>query len=174
MKSKSKTGFIMYPVLFVLVVWLAVIVAPCFEAEGNIFDKFNALLAYLEQPFHLTWIPAATPKYILVISIAYWLIVLYVWSNRRNTRNGEEHGSAQWGNVTELNKKYADKEPLSNIILTQNVRIGLDIYKHQHNLHTLVVGGSGAGKTRFYAKPNILQANTSFIVTDPKGGATRS
>lgn len=169
MKSKSKMGYIVYPVLFIVAVWLAVIVAPCFEVEGNIFGKINALPTYLERPFHLTWMPAVTPQYILVISLAYWLTVLYIWSNRRNTRNGEEHGSAQWGNVTELNKKYAEKEQASNIILTKNFRIGLDIYKHQHNLNTLVVGGSGAGKTRFYAKPNLLQANTSFIVTDPKG-----
>ncbi len=168
MKSKSKTGYITYPFIFFLVVWLAIIVAPCFEVEGNIFGKINVLPTYLEQPFHLTWVPA-TPQYILVSSLAYWLSVLYIWSNKRHTRNGEEHGSAKWGDVKELTKKYAEKEPTNNIILTQNFRIGLNIYKHQHNLNTLIVGGSGAGKTRFYAKPNILQANTSFIVTDPKG-----
>ena len=57
----------------------------------------------------------------------------------------------------------------SNKILSQNVCIGYDAKKHRRNLNTLVVGGSGAGKTRFYAKPNILQANTSFVVLDPKG-----
>ena len=173
MKPKSKSGCVVYPVLFLLVVWLAVVIAPCFEAEGSIFSKINALPDYLQQPFNLAWLPA-TPQYILGLSLVYWLAVLYAWSNKRHTRNGEEHGSAQWGNVSELNKKYAEKELADNIILTENFRIGLDIYKHQHNINTIVVGGSGAGKTRFYAKPNILQANTSFIITDPKGELLKS
>ena len=66
-------------------------------------------------------------------------------------------------------KKYANKDKTENKLLTQNVAIGLDGRKHRRNLNVLVCGGSGAGKTRFYAKPNIMNANTSFVVLDPNG-----
>ena len=68
---------------------------------------------------------------------------------------------------------YANKDKTENKILTQNVAIGLDGRKHRRNLNVLVCGGSGAGKTRFFAKPNIMNANTSFVVLDPKGELLR-
>ena len=89
--------------------------------------------------------------------------------SRENRRPGEKHGSARWGNVKSVVRKYEDKDNYSNIILSQNMRLGLNAKKHRRNLNVLVVGGSGAGKTRFYAKPNLMQCNTSFIVADPKG-----
>lgn len=94
-------------------------------------------------------------------------------SSRRNYRRGEEHGSARWGNARAVNKKYRAAKPEENKIFTQNVRMGLDGRKHRRNLNTVVVGGSGAGKTRFYAKVNLCQANTSFVVLDPKGELLR-
>ena len=93
---------------------------------------------------------------------------------RRNYRRGEEHGSAKWGSARTVNRKYRAAAPEENKIFTQNVRMGLDGRKHSRNLNTVVVGGSGAGKTRFYAKPNLCQANTSFTVLDPKGELLRS
>ena len=72
-----------------------------------------------------------------------------------------------------LNKKYRDKDPSANKLLTQNVRIGLDGKKHRRNLNILVCGGSGAGKTRFFCKPNAMQCNTSFVILDPKGEIVR-
>ena len=95
------------------------------------------------------------------------------FSTRRNYRRREEHGSAKWGNADALNKKYRDKDPSENKLLTQNVRIGLDGKKHRRNLNILVCGGSGAGKTRFFCKPNAMQCNTSFVVLDPKGEIVR-
>ncbi|HMM30854.1 MAG TPA: type IV secretory system conjugative DNA transfer family protein [Clostridia bacterium] len=168
MIPKKQTGATVFLVLFVFIIWLAVIIAPCFEAEGDIFKKINALPSYLDHPLRLSWLPK-TPHYIVGLSLSYWFAVLYWWAIKRKTRSGEEHGSARWGNVKDLNKKYANKEPEANVIYTKNFRMGLDDFKHQHNLHTLVVGGSGAGKSRGFCKPNLLQGNTSFIVTDPKG-----
>ena len=81
----------------------------------------------------------------------------------------EEHGSAKWGEAGSVNRKYVSRDPADNKILTRNVSIGLDGRKHRRNLNVLVCGGSGAGKTRFYAKPNLMNANTSFVVLDPKG-----
>jgi type IV secretion system protein VirD4 len=94
-------------------------------------------------------------------------------STRRNYRRREEHGSARWGGAAAINRKYRDKDLGNNKILTQNVRIGLNGRKHRRNLNVMVVGGSGSGKTRFYAKPNVMQANTSFVVLDPKGEILR-
>ncbi len=92
------------------------------------------------------------------------------FSTRRNYRRGEEHGSAKWGDARAVCRKYRDKRPEENKLLTQSVRIRLDGRKHRRNLNTVVIGGSGAGKTRFYAKPNLMQANTSFVVLDPVKG----
>ena len=106
--------------------------------------------------------------------VSYILAVGVILSSRRNYRRGEEHGSAKWGSARTVNRKYRAAEPEDNKIFTQNVRMGLDGRKHRRNLNTVVVGGSGAGKTRFFAKPNLCQANTSFTVLDPKGELLRS
>jgi len=95
------------------------------------------------------------------------------FSNKRNTRPKEEHGSAKWGEAGVINRQYRNKRFLQNRILTQNIRIGLDGRKHRRNLNVLVCGGTGAGKTRFYAKPNVFQCNSSMIILDPKGEITR-
>ena len=95
-------------------------------------------------------------------------------SEKKNYRNNEEYGSAKWGDVKMIDKKYANKNDLSNKILTQNIAMGLDGKIHRRNLNTLVIGGSGAGKTRFYAKPNIYQCNSSFVILDPKGEILKS
>ena len=95
------------------------------------------------------------------------------YSTKKNYRRNEEHGSAKWGNAFTINKKYLQKPEKNNKILTQNVKVGLNGRKHRRNLNVLVCGGSGAGKTRFYCKPNIMQANTSFISLDPKGELLR-
>lgn len=114
-------------------------------------------------------------KTVLFFLFFYAMGVGVYFSSRENRRPGEEHGSAKWGVVSQIVKRYADfKERFNNILFSQTMRIGLNAKKHRRNLNVLVVGGSGAGKTRFYAKPNIMQCNTSFIVADPKGEMLRS
>ena len=100
-------------------------------------------------------------------------IALY-WSSRQNLRPGEEHGSARWGSVRELDRKYRDRDEEMNVILTKHLRMSLDGRKHRRNLLQIVVGGSGSGKTRYVVKPNLMLANASFIVTDPKGEIVRA
>ena len=96
------------------------------------------------------------------------------FSTRKNYRRREEHGSAKWGNVRAIDKKYRQKPLSENKLMTQNVCIGLNAKKHRRNLNTLVCGGSGAGKTRFYAKPNIMNAaRNSYVILDPKGEILR-
>ena len=108
-------------------------------------------------------------KTVLLFLLAYGLGIGIYLSTRRKYRRGEEHGSAVWGDVREINRKYSEKDFLANKLMTQNVRISYDSRKHRRNLLTIIIGGSGAGKTRFYAKPNLMQANTSCVVLDPKG-----
>ena len=114
-----------------------------------------------------------TLKCILISESIYSFSYLAYYYNRKNYRRNEEYGSAKWANNKAVNKKYAEKDYYSNKILSQNVRIGLDGRRHRRNLNTLVIGGSGAGKTRFFGKPNLMQCNTSFVVLDPKGEQLR-
>ena len=114
-----------------------------------------------------------TLKCILISESIYSFSYLAYYYNRKNYRRNEEYGSAKWANNKAVNKKYTEKDYSSNKILSQNVRIGLDGRRHRRNLNTLVIGGSGAGKTRFFGKPNLMQCNTSFVVLDPKGEQLR-
>ena len=114
-------------------------------------------------------------KTVLIFLFFYAMGVGVYFSSRENRRPGEEHGSAKWGNVLRIAKKYTNKNNISdNLIITQSMRLGLNAKKHRRNLNVLVIGGSGAGKTRFYAKPNIMQCNTSFVIADPKGEMLRA
>lgn len=153
------------------VVWLGLLLAPA--AHGGLPEIVARFPAVMNDPFHIE-LCGDSLKTVLVLLCAYGLAVGVILSSRRNYRRGEEHGSAKWGSARTVNRKYRAAEPEENKIFTQNVRMGLDGRKHRRNLNTVVVGGSGAGKTRFYAKPNLCQANTSFTVLDPKGELLRS
>lgn len=153
------------------VVWLGLLLAPA--AHGGLPEIVARFPAVMNDPFHIE-LCGDSLKTVLVLLCAYGLAVGVILSYRRNYRRGEEHGSAKWGSARTVNRKYRAAAPEDNKIFTQNVRMGLDGRKHRRNLNTVVVGGSGAGKTRFYAKPNLCQANTSFTVLDPKGELLRS
>lgn len=168
--NDKKTGMILAIIGIVPVVWAALLAAP-FLSDG-IVVMLQGFTAALNTPFHITWCEDS-PRAILIFLLIYGISLGVYYSTRRNYRRGEEHGSAKWGEPQQLCKKYADRDRKQNIILTQNTRIGLDGRKHRRNLNVMVVGGSGAGKTRFYAKPNIMQGNTSFVVLDPKGEILR-
>ena len=153
------------------VVWLGLLIAP--TAHGGLPEIVARFPAVMNDPFHIE-LCGDSLKTVLVLLCAYGLAVGVILSSRRNYRRGEEHGSSKWGSARTVNRKYRAAAPEENKIFTQNVRMGLDGRKHSRNLNTVVVGGSGAGKTRFYAKPNLCQANTSFTVLDPKGELLRS
>ena len=153
------------------VVWLGLLIAPA--AHGGLPEIVARFPAVMNDPFHIE-LCGDSLKTVIVLLCAYGLTVGVILSSRRNYRRGEEHGSAKWGSARTVNRKYRAAEPEDNKIFTQNVRMGLDGRKHRRNLNTVVVGGSGAGKTRFFAKPNLCQANTSFTVLDPKGELLRS
>ena len=152
------------------VVWLGLLIAPA--ARGGLSEIVARFPAAINDPFKIELCEDSL-KAVLFLLCAYGLGIGIFLSSRRNYRRGEEHGSARWGNARAVNKKYRAAKPEENKIFTQNVRMGLDGRKHRRNLNTVVVGGSGAGKTRFYAKVNLCQANTSFVVLDPKGELLR-
>ena len=172
-QENQKTIYILLGILSVFVIWLALMVAGCYEEDIKLFELLDRLTAAMNNPTHIT-LNEYSLKAVLIFLFLYAMGIGVYFSSRENRRPGEEHGSARWGNVKSVVKRYMDKDSYKNIILSQNMRLGLNAKKHRRNLNVLVVGGSGAGKTRFYAKPNLMQCNTSFIVADPKGEMLRS
>ena len=152
------------------VAWLGLLMAPA--ASGGLPEMLSQFTEVMNNPTQIVLCEDSL-KTVLLFLFAYGLILGIYFSTRRNYRRGEEHGSAKWGDAHAVNKKYRAKKPEENRLFTQSVRMGLDGRKHRRNLNTMVVGGSGAGKSRFYAKPNLCQANTSFVVLDPKGELVR-
>ena len=152
--------------------WAAAITACAIAPDKNFIQILETLSEKLEQPFFITYTPY-TFKCILIFTAAYFLGIGIYESQKRNYRRGVEHGSAKWGNVSEICRRYCEKRYTQNLLLTQHFRMGLDGYKHKRNLNVLVVGGSGAGKSRTYAIPNIMQCNCSIVITDPKAELLR-
>ena len=172
-QENQKTIYALFGILSVFVIWLALMVAGCYEEDIKLFELLDRLIIAMNNPTHIT-LNKYSLKAVLIFLFLYAMGIGVYFSSRENRRPGEEHGSARWGNVKSVVKRYMDKDSYKNIILSQNMRLGLNAKKHRRNLNVLVVGGSGAGKTRFYAKPNLMQCNTSFIVADPKGEMLRS
>jgi len=166
MKHDEKKTVLLLSLVFSLpVIYLALAAAP--YLQQGLSGMLQGMLLALEKP-NLTLCKDSL-KTVLLFLLLYILGIGIYFSMQKNYRRGAEHGSAKWGNPQTVNRKYMQKPPKQNRLLTQQVCIGLDGKKHRRNLNILVIGGSGAGKTRFYGKPNIMQANTSFVVTDPNG-----
>lgn len=150
------------------VVWLGLLIAP--SVKGGLPEILTSLM---NDPFHIELCEDSV-KAVLVLLLCYGMGVGIYFSTCRNYRRREEHGSAKWGSASAVNKKYAQQPKSENKLLTQNVAIGLNAKKHRRNLNTLVIGGSGAGKTRFFCKPNLMQCcRNSYFVLDPKGEIVR-
>lgn len=160
---------------------------------------FNVLMTQFETVLtstdtvgaHFTDFSSYSFKITLMVAFALGIYALMKYTSRKRLhRKGVEHGSARWANEKEekfladkpekKGKKPIPEKPKSpfetdnNILLTQEVRMSLNTRQHRENLNVLVIGGSGSGKSRFYVKPNIMQLNTSYVVTDPKGELLRS
>ena len=167
MRSGEKQAAWIFAAFGVLpVVWLALLTAP--YLAGGLPEVIRGFPDAINHPFSIQ-LCGDSFRAVLIFLVIYGMGIGIYISTRKNYRRGEEHGSAAWGNARAVNKKYSEKDFGANKIMTSNVRISYNSRKHRRNLLTVVVGGSGAGKTRFYAKPNLMQANTSFVVLDPKG-----
>lgn len=167
MKKRVDPAVLLFAILGLgLVLWLALLLAP--YLSSGFVPLLQNIGQIFQNPFHLT-LTTESAKYALLFSALYLLIVFALYSSKQGYRKGEEYGSARFGNAKALCKKYEDRTPENNLILTRHFQIGLDGYRHQRNINILVVGGSGAGKSRSYAMPNLLQANASYIALDPSG-----
>lgn len=172
-RGRKPTDYLLWVILFIPVLWLAVALAQARSEAGNLAQMLEILSGLASAPFSVHWTENA-PKLVLIVSILYPMCVIYYLTEQADLRPGAEYGTARWGNAKSLNRKYQDRRHLrSNYLFTQNVRMGMDSHKHRHNLNVMVIGGSGAGKTRFYVKPNLMQSICSYIVLDPKGEILR-
>ena len=143
-------------------VWAALLIAQ--SLGGGLLDLISNLTAALQSPLDIRWTEHSLMS-ILACSGLYIMVICLYQSTQGRTRDGEEHGSAQWASPRQVNAMFCQKQ---NKILTQHVKLGLDAHKHRRSLNVLVIGGSGAAKTRSYVLPNILEANTNYVITDPK------
>ena len=171
MKDRKQDDYIFLGLLIIPVIWFAILIAP--YSSGGLIYALPYISEAINHPFSFSWCDN-TPRMILIFTLIYAIGVMVYLSTMKNYRRTVEYGSAKWANALNVNRKYASKNYLENKLLSQNVRIGLNGKIHRRNLNTIVIGGSGAGKTRFYCKPNIMQCNTSFVVLDPKGEILRS
>ena len=162
MPIRKSNDTLFYLIGTIPVVWLALLLAQ--SLGGGLPELLRNLTSALEQPTNIIWTDKSLPT-ILICLAAYGMAVLLYRTNQGRTRDGEEHGSAVWATPASVNAQFAQKD---SIPLTQHVRLGLDTHKHRRSLNVLVIGGSGAAKTRSFVLPNILTANTNYVITDPK------
>lgn len=136
----------------------------------NNFDK-DIVVHIKTVPF---FIPSAEHiKLWLFGSVFYWAVAAYILLDlQKKYMFGKEHGTAKWADKKDI-ERITDKDESKNIILTKTEMLSIDTRKTRKNLNLLVIGGAGTGKSRFVVKPNLLQANTSYVITDPKGELLR-
>ncbi|WP_455952026.1 VirD4-like conjugal transfer protein, CD1115 family [Arcanobacterium haemolyticum] len=131
---------------------------------AQVLDRFWLDLNY---PFHLS-----LEKVDLLAGLGTVAFIGLIWAynsvGKGTRRQGEEHGSAAWARPSQIHP-FKDKKRSNNILFTASESLSLDSRKTQRNLNALVIGSSGSGKSRYFVLPNLHQANTSFVVTDPKG-----
>lgn len=165
--KRDRTGDAVLAALGIpLVIYLALLIAPALTGER--VQLLMGLMDAMENPASITLVDGSL-KVVVIALFAYALGIGIYYSTRRNWRRREEHGSAAWGEAARITKRYRDRKPASNKIFTSHFRLGFNVHRHKRNLNAIIVGGSGAGKTRSFAKPNVLQANSSLVVLDPKG-----
>lgn len=169
-KLTFKQAALLWAACSIIVIWFGILASDCC-GEGVKLTEFLSLFSErLQHPFQLS-LNEYTVRCVFAALCMYALAVGYYYTSKGNKRTGEEYGSAKWGDAAALNRKYRDKT--DNIILSQHISMGLDGRKHKRNLNVIVVGGSGAGKTRGYVLPNIMECNCSYIIADPKGEILR-
>ena len=158
------------------VLWLAAALAQAIDRGGGLAGLVAHLSVLMASPLSLRW-SASTGKFLLLAVVCYPLAVFCYLDEKSRQRPGAEYGTARWGSAFALNRKYRDRRhPSENYVFTSHVQMGMDSFRHKHNLNVVVIGGSGAGKTRFYVKPNLMQCaeNCSYIILDSKGEILRS
>lgn len=175
-RDSNGSAVLLWAALAVFVVWLALLGGGCCGEGLGLFEWLNAFSAALETPFSIHITPY-TKKFVLIALAFYGFAVAWYYSEKGNHRPGEEHGSAYWGRPKEVCAHFRTKKNDRYLLISKHIRISMNVRalppQHQVNANILVIGGSGAGKTRFFIKPNLMQAECSYIVCDPKGETYR-
>ncbi|PHG56086.1 VirD4-like conjugal transfer protein, CD1115 family [Bacillus toyonensis] len=172
--KENQTYIILGVMVFILLNYLFYYFRVTFE--GNTLAAIDYLFSepqYLLYAFPLSLHPIDCLISLFLVGFAVF-VIQDKKKNKKKYKKGVEHGSAQWGNVEkDLKDMYDEEDQYNNILFSQNTKIRLDDknapFKVRRNKNVLIIGGSGSGKTRFMVKPNMLQMNASFVVTDPKG-----
>lgn len=162
-----------------IVWWAALQAAGSWQTGMNLADMLGAFSQAMNEPWVIRWTEYSV-HFLFIFTLSYGVVAVVMVTGRKNYRRGAEHGSARWGNVVQTAKRYRDRQhPYRNLILTQHFQMGLDGHRHKRNTNVLVIGGSGAGKSRSYAIPNVLQCaqgpdgGCSILVSDPKAELLR-
>lgn len=171
MRDAKNDEYLFLGLLLIPTIWFAVLIAP--YMDQGLIHALPYLSEALNHPFQIQWCDNSL-KTIGIFLVTYVLGIGIYLSNEKNYRQKEEYGSARWGYIRSLVKKHSNKDFFENKLFTQKTRMDIHGKIKNVNLHTVVIGGSGAGKTRYYAKPNIMQCNTSYVVLDPKGEIIKS
>lgn len=166
---KKKQCVVLFLFLLPLFLYLAISLSALFELDISVFNIQDEIVRCMTK----IWIPEKfnDKTWILVMfSLATWLMLFSVYYAKASMKlmPGAEYGTAEWGTVTEFNKKYQAENEKENKILSENIRMKFDASTLRNN-NIFAVGGSGAGKTAFFVSPNLLNNATSAVYTDPKG-----
>lgn len=137
---------------------------------GDFVNNMTQVLSYPLRDYY----NESTLKAIGISEIIFAIVMLMYYTSQRSMMPGREYGTARLATPKEVNKVIRDKDDGKNRILSQNVRMSLDTRLTKLNNNVLIIGGSGSGKTFYEVKPNLMQRNSSFIITDPKGEILRS
>ena len=153
--------------------WLLNKISYCYgQLEGEPFEKIMTILSDMTTMIKMPLLSLNSGDLLFPFLIAAMIYILIVTRKKRNMRTGEEQGSAKWADKYEI-LKFMDKIMRNNIILTMTEGLTLLPYigspVNGRNKNVLVIGSSGAGKTRFFLTPNIMQLHSSYVITDPKG-----
>ena len=175
-KKNKKAEVVIFAVLGIVAFLMANIFAQLYLSRKDPLRGFDYatdafMQTFLANPFALSLEPYPLLAG-LIGTFVVFLIAVYMLAEKRNRRDGEEQGSARWATKKEIQSFTNKKSPSDNILITENVHLSTQRGQSPNevaNLNVLVVGGSGSGKTRSYVKPNLMQLNASYFVTDPKG-----
>ena len=173
----SGSAVLLWAALAIPVLWLALLGGGCCGEGVRLLTWLDAFSAALQTPFVIHITPY-TKKFVLAALALYGFAIAWYYAEKGNRRPGEEHGSAYWGDAREVCAHFKTRRKDRYLLISKHIRISMNVRKlppqHQVNANILVIGGSGAGKTRYFIKPNLMQADCSYIVCDPKGETYRA
>ena len=173
--SKKSPSVLLIVVGALLVAYIGYLMGGAFEKGMNIMDFMDRFNKVCEKPF-ANYYNENTVKIVATALGFYAVAILMYYTSQRNLMPGREYGTARFESAKKVNSILMDKDGNFNRILSQNIKMSLDFRRLKLNGNILICGGSGAGKTFYEVKPNLMQMphNCSFICTDPKGEILRS